>query len=67
MYIRKSREHKGNVAQKLLGMLAISISIMEFVLAHYNFISEGGVFIIMLPLGLYALFTRENILSVEED
>ena len=49
--------------QKLLGILAIGISGAEFALGFAGVIDEGGAFIIMLPLGIYALFTKENILN----
>ena len=44
--------------QKLLGIIAIGISIIS------PFIMDGDatVSIIMLPLGLYVLFTKENII-----
>lgn len=44
--------------QKLLGIIAIGISIIS------PFIMDGDatVSLFMLPLGLYALFTKENII-----
>ena len=44
--------------QKLLGIIAIGISIIS------PFIMDGDatISILMLPMGLYALFTKENII-----
>ena len=41
--------------QKLLGILAISVSIASPLL-----LGDATISIIMLPLGLYTLFTKEN-------
>ena len=61
--INKERVEKREVflhkaKQKLLGILAIGVSIASPLLLGYATIS-----IIMLPLGLYVLFTKENILN----
>ena len=44
--------------QKLLGILAIGVSIASPLL-----LGDATISIIMLPLGLYVLFTKENILN----
>lgn len=51
------------IMQKFMGLLAISISIAEFALAYTNKIDEGGAFIIMIPLGIYLLITKEIIIN----
>ena len=50
------------VKQKLLGVVALLTVAAEFTMAHFDLIDEGGAFIIMLPLGLYLLFTREKVI-----
>ena len=47
--------------QKLLGVVALLTVVAEFVMAHFDLIDQGGAFIIMLPLGLYLLFTKEKV------
>ena len=42
--------------QKLLGILAISVSIASPIL-----IDDATISVIMLPLGLYLLFTKEKL------
>lgn len=64
--INKEREQKREIflskaKQKLLGLTAIGISIAEIILGYFNLIDGGGVSIIMLPVGIYLLFTREII------
>lgn len=51
------------IKQKIIGLSAIGVSIAEIILGYTGVIDEGGAFIFMLPLGLYALFTRENIVN----
>lgn len=46
--------------QKLLGLLAIGISIVSPLLLD----GDATISLVMLPLGLCALFTKENILSI---
>ena len=47
--------------QKLLGIFALLTVVAEFTMAHFDLIDQGGAFIIMLPLGLYLLFTKEKV------
>ena len=47
--------------QKLIGVVALLTVVAEFVMAHFDLIDQGGAFIIMLPLGLYLLFTKEKV------
>lgn len=46
------------VQQKLLGILAIGISIASPLLLD----GDATISLLMLPLGIYTLFTRENII-----
>ena len=46
--------------QKLLGVVALLRVVAEFTMGYFDLIDEGGAFIIMLPLGLYLLFTKER-------
>ena len=50
------------VKQKLLGVVALLTVVVEFTMAHFDLIDQGGAFIIMLPLGLYLLFTKEKVI-----
>ena len=48
--------------QKLLGVIALLTVVAEFTMGYFNLIDQGGAFIIMLPLGLYLLFTKEKVI-----
>ena len=48
--------------QKLLGVVALLTVVAEFTMGYFDLIDEGGTFIIMLPLGLYLLFTKEKVI-----
>ena len=48
--------------QKLLGVVALLTVVAEFTMGYFDLIDEGGAFIIMLPLGLYLLFTKEKVI-----
>ena len=48
--------------QKLLGIFALLTVVAEFTMGYFDLIDEGGAFIIMLPLGLYLLFTKEKVI-----
>ena len=48
--------------QKLLGVVALLTVVAEFTMAHFDIIDQGGAFIIMLPLGLYLLFTKKKVI-----
>ena len=48
--------------QKLLGIFALLTVVAEFTMAHFDLIDQGGAFIIMFPLGLYLLFTKEKVI-----
>ena len=54
VFLRKSK-------QKLLGILAIGVSITELILGYVGLIDEGGALIFMLPIGLCLLFSRKEI------
>ena len=47
--------------QKLLGIFALLTVVAEFMMGYFDLIDQGGAFIIMLPLGLYLLFTKEKV------
>ena len=55
------RELLYKAKQKLLGVVALLTVVAEFVMAHFDLIDQGGAFIIMLPLGLYLLFTKKKV------
>ena len=48
--------------QKLIGVVALLTVVAEFTMGYFDLIDEGGAFIIMLPLGLYLLFTKEKVI-----
>ena len=47
--------------QKILGIIALLTVVAEFMMGYFDLIDECGAFIIMLPLGLYLLFTKEKV------
>ena len=49
------------VKQKLLGVVALLTVVVEFMMGYFDLIDQGGAFIIMLPLGLYLLFTKKKV------
>ena len=57
---RKSLIYKAK--QKFLGLIALLIVVAEFTMGYFDLIDEGGAFVIMLPLGLYLLFTKEKVI-----
>lgn len=64
--INREREQRREIflskaKQKILGITAISLSVAEILMGYFNIIEEGGIFLIMLPLGIYLLITRKNI------
>ena len=48
--------------QKILGIIALLTVVAEFMMGYFDLIDQGGAFIIMLPLGLYLLFTKEKVI-----
>lgn len=50
------------VKQKLLGVVALLTVVAEFTMGYFDLIDQGGAFIIILPLGLYLLFTKEKVI-----
>lgn len=59
---KKREEFLYKAKQKLLGIFALLTVIAEFTIAHFGLIDEGGIFIILLPLGIYLLFTKEKVI-----
>lgn len=57
MYTKQTISEKAK--QKLLGILAIGVSILTPLLLD----GDATASLFILPLGLYSLFTRENILN----
>lgn len=57
-----SGRKKQIMIQKMLGLAAVGISVLELLAGYMGMIDEGGAFIFMLPIGLYALFTKEKML-----
>lgn len=47
------------IEQKLLGLLAIGVSIASPLLLD----GDATISVIMFPLGIYAIFTKENIMN----
>ena len=56
------RESLYKAKQKLLGVVALLTVVAEFTMGYFDLIDQGGAFIIMLPLGLYLLFTKEKVI-----
>ena len=53
---------KAKIFQRFLGITAVAVGIAELVAGYTGFISEGGLFLIALPLGLYLVFKKELVL-----
>lgn len=55
------------IGQKLLGALSVCLGATELVLAQIattnGTVNEGGMFLIMIPLGIYLLITRKTIIQ----
>lgn len=63
LYRRKpKKEQKIKRKQKILGLTAVMISAIELLAGYMGIIDEGGAFIIMLPIGIYILFTKNKML-----
>lgn len=65
--INAEQSHKREVflhkaKQKSLGVFAICISILSPLL-----VQDATISVLMLPLGLYTLFTKKNIFDYKED
>lgn len=58
----KREEFLYKAKQKLLGVVALLTVVAEFTMGYFDLIDQGGAFIIMLPLGLYLLFTKEKVI-----
>lgn len=58
----KREEFLYKAKQKLLGVVALLTVVAEFMMGYFDLIDQGGAFIIMLPLGLYLLFTKEKVI-----
>lgn len=59
--VKKREIFLNKAKQKLLGILAIGVSITELALGYVGLMDEGGAFIFMLPIGLCLLFSRKEI------
>lgn len=65
--INREKEQKREIflskaKQKLLGITAIGLSVAEIIMGYFNIIEEGGISLIMLPVGIYLLLSRKNII-----
>lgn len=59
---RLSERKKALLQQKLLGLATVGISALELLAGYIGLIDEGGAFIFLLPIGIYALFTNEKMI-----
>ena len=48
--------------QKFLGCMALVASVTEIIAAYTGAIDEGGLCLFAIPLGIWLLFTKKNIL-----
>ena len=55
----RKAEKMERIKVKLFGVTALVLSALEFILGYAGLIDEGGLFIIMIPLGTYLLFAKE--------
>ena len=57
---RRKQELLQKLIQKLAGLFCLLLVVVEFIASRKEWIDEGGLFLIMLPLGLYLLFTKKK-------
>ena len=57
---RRKEELFQKMIQKCVGLFCLVLVLAEFVASRKEWIDEGGLFLIMLPLGLYLLFTKKK-------
>lgn len=61
----KREDALSRMIQKIIGLVLIALSIIEMALAITGFIDEGGLFIFAIPVGVYVLLTKENVMETE--
>ena len=59
---KRKAERKYYIKQKIMGVAAIGISIVELALGYIGMIDGGGAFIIMLPLGIFLIVTKQKVM-----
>ena len=57
---RRKEEILQKMIQKCVGLFCLVLVVAEFVASRKEWIDEGGLFLVMLPLGLYLLFTKKK-------
>ena len=57
---RRKEEILQKLIQKFTGLFCLVLVVAEFVASRKEWIDEGGLFLIALPLGLYLLFTKKK-------
>lgn len=57
---RRKEEILQKLIQKITGLFCLVLVVAEFVASRKEWIDEGGLFLIALPLGLYLLFTNKK-------
>ena len=57
---RRKKEILQKLIQKFIGLFCLMLVAAEFVASRKEWIDEGGLFLIALPLGLYLLFTKNK-------
>ena len=57
---RRKEEILQKLIQKCVGLFCLVLVAAEFVASRKEWIDDGGLFLIALPLGLYLLFTKKK-------
>ena len=57
---RRKEEILQKLIQKSVGLFCLLLVVAEFLASKKEWIDEGGLFLIALPLGLYLLFTKKK-------
>lgn len=59
---RKAENKKYMIIQKLLGAGCICLSVIEIIAGYKGFLDDGGLSLVMIPLGIYLATTKTQVL-----
>ena len=61
---RRRQKNMQMIIQKFLGVVCLLLVVLEFVASRKDWIDEGGLFLVALPLGLLLLFANKKIIMI---
>lgn len=62
MESKRINTSKEKVIQKIIGAACFLVGFFEIVAGYYNLIDEGGIFIFMIPLGIYLVSNKKQVI-----